>query len=1367
MSRGVPQDQQANYLCFYYAREGFWHHVLKTAAEENARQPKWQWQFWQAVAQGLQNTPGEGLSQLTEIAPARKSNQTVPCAVALAWFHQQCELVDHDAVRQQEFAVESSRVDHDHAVLAVMFLIAVKDLEMAKRILNMAEESPTMVALRGWAELYEQREEYSTVTSQQASESFDQALKQTPQLLELEALMGQLKVNEERRDWAKAIEAIDRTVVNHPWYLPVLVEKAKIVMMTPTADMDQSMEIASTVLDREPHNIDALRVNALYVLTREARQQNSLAIVQRLSDAINKTEPRNHRVMYQASRLIARIAAKKDEILRVTLQMVTRACELAPNMAKYYTERGYQMQLSGNLVEACEMYHQASNKDETDVAALYGIIHARILEGNLEEADEQLEFLTEIQGESGKTSELAYLACLIKWRRHRDADGAINHLNEALTRHITSFKQAAGFDFFVDLNAELMLNIARQYLEHAQQAPSGGHQAEQQRKQMLLRGVKVLETVTRFVPSLLPAQVLLAKSKLQLADIDGAQLILKQCLQMDPPSDVYLLLARISYERENMEEANQFLEKGMANDFAVRKHPLFHLVRAQVHLSNGETEAAVKALEEAMKIPGIRTIGAKKGQSVVQESMIPFTTQDRAQIFKLLITAYSQLKKYDEATKCMQDASAEFANTAEEVTILVCNAELAIQKGEVEQALSMLKAMPATSPYYAAAKRAMADIYLKHRKDKRAFARCYKDIVEAQPSSENYLILGDALLAIHEPSDAIKVFEEANNLNGDNPDPAIMAKIGKTHAQTHDYTQAIQYYQETIKQLDPSHPFSIQMKKDLAELEVKLGSVRDAVYLIEDAMQWTQPRTPEQETATLLRTRIDLHIFLAEVLRESTDEGDDALVRSSQNLQEARELQKVLKEKFVESETELKQLREQVADLSFELGKHYEERQVNVEEAMRYFEEALQSVESHEKSALALGNIYLRKKDYDMAEKNVMRILRFDPSNEEASMLMAELMMELAASGGRSEGGMQEYRDAAHYYQNLLDKSPCNWHALSRMVFLLRRAGRLNDFKRSMTAAQKACARSAEKEAGFRFCRGLYHRYMNKPQDALIDLNFARQRDPDYRADALVQMIEVYMNADAQSDVESLEQGTDSGHADHLREVDHLVKDLSLCSKLSRSFGPVGTSETNWLLRIKVYECQSLMFSRVKANVENAVYLLTQIFERPQHRNYVPALLALSQALVIQKQVTKARNQLKRIADIAKKSYSPEWSDDFERAWLLLADIYIQGAKYDLASQLCHLAKDHNRSCGKAWELIGLIYEREQSYKDAAHHYEKAWELGNQSNAAVGFRLSFNYLKAKRYVEAINVCNAVLEKNPDYPKIRKEVLEKAWQSLRV
>merc|ERR1712064_274507 len=112
-----------------------------------------------------------------------------------------------------------------------------------------------------------------------------------------------------------------------------------------------------------------------------------------------------------------------------------------------------------------------------------------------------------------------------------------------------------------------------------------------------------------------------------------------------------------------------------------------------------------------------------------------------------------------------------------------------------------------------------------------------------------------------------------------------------------------------------------------------------------------------------------------------------------------------------------------------------------------------------------------------------------------------------------------------------------------------------------------------------------------------------------------------------------------------------------------------------------------------------------------------------------------------------------EFVDDFERAWLLLSEIYIQSSKYDLASSLCHLAKDHNRSCGKAWEQLGLIYE-------------KAWEFCNESSPAVGYRLAFNYLKAKRYVEAINICQQVLKISENYPKIKKDVLDKARQMLR-
>ena len=42
------------------------------------------------------------------------------------------------------------------------------------------------------------------------------------------------------------------------------------------------------------------------------------------------------------------------------------------------------------------------------------------------------------------------------------------------------------------------------------------------------------------------------------------------------------------------------------------------------------------------------------------------------------------------------------------------------------------------------------------------------------------------------------------------------------------------------------------------------------------------------------------------------------------------------------------------------------------------------------------------------------------------------------------------------------------------------------------------------------------------------------------------------------------------------------------------------------------------------------------------------------------------------------------------------------------------------QSCCKAYEYLGFIYEKEQSYKDAANNYEKAWEYSNKSNAVIG-----------------------------------------------
>lgn len=74
--------------------------------------------------------------------------------------------------------------------------------------------------------------------------------------------------------------------------------------------------------------------------------------------------------------------------------------------------------------------------------------------------------------------------------------------------------------------------------------------------------------------------------------------------------------------------------------------------------------------------------------------------------------------------------------------------------------------------------------------------------------------------------------------------------------------------------------------------------------------------------------------------------------------------------------------------------------------------------------------------------------------------------------------------------------------------------------------------------------------------------------------------------------------------------------------------------------------------------------------------------------------------------------------------------------------------------------------EKEASFADAAEHYENAWKLDQEANPAMGYKLAFNYLKAKKLVEAIDVCHKVLKMYPDYPKIRKDILDKARAGLR-
>jgi tetratricopeptide repeat protein 21B len=90
----------------------------------------------------------------------------------------------------------------------------------------------------------------------------------------------------------------------------------------------------------------------------------------------------------------------------------------------------------------------------------------------------------------------------------------------------------------------------------------------------------------------------------------------------------------------------------------------------------------------------------------------------------------------------------------------------------------------------------------------------------------------------------------------------------------------------------------------------------------------------------------------------------------------------------------------------------------------------------------------------------------------------------------------------------------------------------------------------------------------------------------------------------------------------------------------------------------------------------------------------------------------------------------------------------------------------YNKSNVKAFEYMGLIKEKNRDHVEAAAHYQTAFRMSNNKNAGVGFRLAFNYMKAQRFTDTIEIGKQILSVHPEYPRLKDDLLVKARQNIR-
>ncbi|MEE6467374.1 hypothetical protein FKM82_007217 [Ascaphus truei] len=987
-----------------------------------------------------------------------------------------------------------------------------------------------------------------------------------------------------------------------------------------------------------------------------------------------------------------------------------------------------------NWDQTLETAQRILMKDVTNIDALQIIaLHSVTREGDLSKATNHVrDFMSALDTVEPRNPELhlqkilaisrvdlCYIEAILASKKEKEQQVVTGLLKEAVEIHFLAMRGLPlSVEYFEKLNPSFLINIVKEYLVFYPKQPKSPGQPV---PPLLKQAVAILTPIVSAAPALIEPLYFMAQAKYLTGDLEDALGNLQRCLELDATSaDVHLLMAQIYLSQGNFTECSQSLEMGVSHNFKVRDHPLYHLIKARVLKKTGALPEAIQTLKMTMNLPEMKRGQLKRGKPNISVSECVSIYLELAEVLRLN-------GEQHEATKVMQDAIHEFSGTPEEVRIIVANADLALSKGDVEMALGMLRNITANQPYYIEVKEKMAQIYLYSRKDKRLYIACYRELCEYLPGSHTSLLLGDAFMNIQEPEKALEIYDQAQRKNPQ--DAALASRIGQALVKTHQYKKAINYYEAAQKISGQDF-----LCHDLADLLLKLKQYNKA----EKVLKQTLEHEPVIDLSSMMND-VKYLILLAKTYKNNKK----GLV--VETLNKAFDIQLRILKRVPLEQAEIIPAQKQLASvICVQLAEHYVD-QKDYENALKYYKEAMLFSDTDSKVMLELSHLYLMINDLDACENQCTVLLQDTQFKEAAMMMMADIMFR-----------KQNYTKSIQLFHEVLEKAPDNFTVMSKLIDLLRRSGKLDEAPVFFDMALAKSSRTTL-EPGYNYCRGLYCWHIGQPNEALKFFNKAR-KDSEWGQSAITSMIQICLNPDNELIGGEVFENLNEDDSLLVQNKESEQLGVRTAEKLLKKFYPRTVQGQDQLLMLQTH---CLLATKDKVHVESALNTFSEMVTA--EKDNVSALLAVAQAYMILKQTPRARNQLKRLSKV---NWSLSDADDLEKSWLLLADIYIKSGKYDIATELLKRCLQYNKSCSKAYEYMGFIMEKEQSYKDAAESYKLAWKYSSEANPTIGFRLAFNYLKDKKYVYAIDICHKVLKDHPTYPKIRKDILEKAQASLK-
>ena len=178
-----------------------------------------------------------------------------------------------------------------------------------------------------------------------------------------------------------------------------------------------------------------------------------------------KQETKNPELYCQTSMLFARICDRRPEIMKLCEGMIDKSLEFSPKNSSYLNEKAYFRLLAGDMKSAFDIYSASAQSDVNNKEASYGLIFCKILKQNYKEAEEEIEFLKEIDLGVGNPIQprLIYYEALVKFKKGEKEEIINNLITESLNTHVklTKTKICNKFESLIYTNFDFLYELAK------------------------------------------------------------------------------------------------------------------------------------------------------------------------------------------------------------------------------------------------------------------------------------------------------------------------------------------------------------------------------------------------------------------------------------------------------------------------------------------------------------------------------------------------------------------------------------------------------------------------------------------------------------------------------------------------------------------------------------------------------------------------------------------------------------------------------------------------------------------------------------------------------------------------------------------